>query len=154
MPVSLRKIDDTNRTAVLALRVAPEQEQFVGGTVHNALADAQAYPHANPWFRAIYAEDVLVGFVMLSWNVVPDPPVIIGPWFLWKLLIDTRYQRKGYGQTAVRLIADIVRAEGGTELFTSYVEGEGEPWPFYQRLGFRKNGERDNNNEQILVLKL
>ena len=154
MPISLRKTDDTNRTAVLALRVAPEQEQFVGGTVHNALAGAQAYPHANPWYRAIYAGDVLVGFVMISWNVVPDPPVIIGPWFLWKLLIDTSHQRKGYGQTAVRLIADMVRAEGGTELFTSYVEGEGEPWPFYQRLGFRKNGERDNNNEQILVLKL
>lgn len=153
MPVSLRKIDDTNRTAVLALRVAPEQQQFVG-TVRSALADAQAYPHANPWFRAIYAGDVLVGFVMISWNVVPEPPVIIGPWFLWKLLIDTRYQRKGYGQTAVRLIAEMVRAEGATELFTSYVEGEGEPWPFYQRLGFRKNGERDNNNEQILVLKL
>lgn len=52
------------------------------------------------------------------------------------------------------MIADIVRAEDGTELHTSYVEGEGEPWPFYQRLGFRKNGERDNNNEPILVLKL
>ena len=154
MSVSLRKIDDTNRTAVLALRVAPEQEQFVGGTLREALADAQAYPHANPWVRAIYAEDVPVGFVMISWNVVPEPPSIIGPWFLWKLLIDSRYQRRGYGRTAVNLIAEIVRAEGGTELLTSYVEGEGEPWSFYKRLGFQKSGERDDNNEIILVLKL
>lgn len=153
MSVSLRKIDDTNRTAVLALSVLPEQEQFVG-TVREALADAQAYPHANPWTRAIYAEDVPVGFAMISWNVVPDPPSIIGPWFLWKLLLDSRYQGKGYGRTAVNLIAEIVRAEGGTELLTSYVEGEGEPWPFYKRLGFRKSGERDDNNEVILTLKL
>ncbi len=153
MSVTLRKIDDTNRTAVLALSVLPAQKQFVG-TVRDALADAQRYPHANPWARAIYAEDVPVGFVMISWNVVPDPPSIIGPWFLWKLLIDFRYQGRGYGETAVNLIAEIVRAEGGTELLTSYVEGEGEPWPFYKRLGFRKTGERDDNNEVVLALKL
>lgn len=154
MTVSLRKIDDTNRTAVLALRVVPEEEQFVGGTLREALEDAQEYPHANPWIRAIYAEDVPVGFVMISWNVVPDPPSVIGPWYLWKLMIDSRYQRKGYGKTAVNLIAEIVRAEGGTELLTSYVAGEGEPWPFYKRLGFRKTGVRDDNNEAILALKL
>lgn len=153
MSVSLRKIDDTNRTAVLALRVASKQEQFVG-TVREALADAQAYPQANPWVRAIYAEDVPVGFVMISWNVGPDPPSIIGPWFLWKLLIDSRYQRKGYGKMAVNLIAEIVRAEGGTELLTSFVKGVGDPWPFYKRLGFQKTGEYDDNNEAILVLKL
>jgi diamine N-acetyltransferase len=153
MSVSLRKIDDMNRTTVLALRVAPGQEQFVG-TVRAALEDAQAYPQANPWIRAIYAEDVPVGFVMISWNVIPDPPSIIGPWFLWKLLIDSRYQGRGYGRTAVNLIAEIVRAEGGTELLTSYVAGEGEPWPFYKRLGFRKTGEQDDNNEVILALKL
>jgi hypothetical protein len=33
----------------------------------------------------------LVGFVMVSWNVEPQPPEIIGPWFLWKLLIDQRH---------------------------------------------------------------
>ncbi|MCA9945974.1 MAG: GNAT family N-acetyltransferase [Anaerolineales bacterium] len=153
MSVTLRKIDDTNRTAVLTLRVALEQKQFVG-TVQDALADAKRYPHANPWYRAIYDEDVPVGFVMISWNVVPEPPGIIGPWFLWKLLIDFRYQRKGYGKTAVNLIAEIVRAEGGTELLTSFVEGEGEPWPFYKRLGFQKSGERDDSNEVILALKL
>ena len=153
MSVSLRTINDSNRTAVLTLSVLPEQKQFVG-TVRDALADAQRYPHANPWYRAIYAGDVPVGFVMISWNVVPDPPRIVGPWFLWKFLIDSRYQRRGYGKTAVNLIAEIVRAEGGTELFTSYVEGEGGPWPFYKRLGFQKTGERDDNNEAILALKL
>ena len=40
---------------------------------------------------------VPVGFVMLSWNVVPQPPRIIGPWFLWKLLVDERHQHRGYG---------------------------------------------------------
>jgi diamine N-acetyltransferase len=126
MSISLRKIDDTNRAPVLALCVAPQQKQFVG-TVGAAIKDAEAYPQANPWYRAIYAADTPVGFVMISWNVIPQPPSIIGPWFLWKLLIDSRHQRTGYGRATVNLIAKIVRAEGGTELLTSYVEGEGEP---------------------------
>ena len=40
MVVTLRKFTDVNREAVLALRVAHEQERFVGGSVQNALADA------------------------------------------------------------------------------------------------------------------
>jgi diamine N-acetyltransferase len=153
MSISLRKIDDTNRALVLALSVAPQQKQFVGA-VGAAITDADTYQHANPWYRAIYAAEVPVGFVMISWNVIPQPPRIIGPWFLWKLLIDSRYQRTGYGRATVDLIANMVRAEGGTELFTSYAEGEGEPWPFYERLGFQQTGERDDNNEVIIVLKL
>ena len=41
-----------------------------------------------------------------------QPPEIIGPWFLWKLLIDQRYQGRGYGSEAVRQIARLVQAEG------------------------------------------
>jgi len=65
MTVSLHKIEDSNRAAVLALRVAPEQEQFVS-TVSDAREDAEAYPQGNPWYRAIYAVDAPVGF---SWLV-------------------------------------------------------------------------------------
>jgi diamine N-acetyltransferase len=91
MVVTLRELTDDNRAAVLALRVAPQQERFVGGSVQDALDDAWEYRHAKPWYRVIYADDEPVGFVMVSWDVEPQPPEIIGPWFLWKLLIDQRY---------------------------------------------------------------
>jgi diamine N-acetyltransferase len=133
--------------------VRSEQRRFVE-TVSDALEDAAEIPEGNPWYRAIYAGDEPVGFVMLSWHVTRDPPRIIGPWFLWKLLIDARHQGRGYGREAVRLVADIVCAEGATELLTSYVPGVGEPWPFYRRLGFRPTGELDNNGEIILSLDL
>ena len=35
-----------------------------------------------------------------------------------------------------------MRNAGATELLTSYTTGEGEPWPFYERLGFVPTGER------------
>ena len=151
--VTLREITDGNREAVLALRTAPAQERFVG-TVAGALADAQEIPEGRPWYRAIYAGDQPVGFVMLSWNVDPEPPRIIGPWFLWKLLVDERHQLRGYGREAVELVADLVRAQGATELLTSCVVGEGGPEPFYRRLGFVDTGELDENGEIILTLGL
>ena len=151
--VALREVTDQNRRAVLALRVASTQERFVG-TVVGALADAQEIPEGKPWYRAIYADDQPVGFVMLSWNVEPEPPRIIGPWFLWKLLLDERHQRRGYGREAVGLIADIVRANGAAELLTSCVPGGDGPESFYRRIGFRPTGEVDDNAEIILALDL
>jgi diamine N-acetyltransferase len=102
--VTLGEITDRNREAVLALRVTPGQERFVG-SVRNALAQAARYPHANPWYRAVCAGGEPVGFVLVSWDVEPQPPEIIGPWFLWKLLIDQRHQGRGYGAAAVRQVA-------------------------------------------------
>lgn len=151
--MTLREITDANRPAVLALRVAPHQRRFVG-SVPEALADAARYPQARPWYRAVYAAGEPVGFVMLSWNVPPQPPEIIGPWFLWKLLIDERHQGCGYGREVVRRVAELVRAEGATELLTSYLPQEGGPAGFYRRLGFVPSGEFDANGEVIVGLPL
>ena len=151
--VSLREIRDDNRDDVLALHVTPTQERFVG-TVAKSLMEAEETPEGKPWYRAIYADDVPVGFVMLSWDVTPDPPRIIGPWFLWRLLIDVQYQGRGYGREAVRLVSDILREHGAAELLTSYGVGEGGPELFYQRLGFRPTGERAEMGEVIVALNL
>jgi GNAT superfamily N-acetyltransferase len=151
--VTLRELTESNRAAVVGLSVAPAQRQFVG-SVAGALEDAADTPEGNPWYRAIYAKDEPVGFVMLSWDVIPDPPRIIGPWFLWKLIIDEHHQRLGYGRAAVRLVADVVRAQGATELLTSHGQGDGEPGPFYRSVGFRPTGELDDQGEIILTLDL
>jgi GNAT superfamily N-acetyltransferase len=151
--VTLRQLTEANRDEVLAIGVAPTQEAFVS-SVADSLEEAEEYPQANPWCRAVYAGEVPVGFVMVSWDCVPQPPVIWGPWFLWKLLIDERHQGKGYGTAVVNQVADLVRAAGGSELLTSYVPGPGNPQPFYARLGFVATGDVDSNGEPILRLDL
>ena len=85
---------------------------------------------------------------MLSWDVTPAPG-IFGPWFLWRLLIDERHQGRGYGRAALELIVDLVRAEGATQLLTSYQPGDGGPWPFYEKFGFVPTGEIDGT--EILI---
>lgn len=149
--VQLEVITDANRDAVVALHVGPGQDLFVAG-VRESIDEAAVTPEGNPWYRAIYAGDEPVGFVMLSWDVTPVPG-IIGPWFLWRLLIDERHQRKGYGRAAITLIADLIRAEGATELLTSHQPGDGGPWPFYEKVGFRPTGAMDGT-EVVISLDL
>src|SRR3954452_15473112 len=53
--ITLREITEDNAESVLALRLAPGQERFVT-SVADSLAEAETYPHGNPWFRAVYAD--------------------------------------------------------------------------------------------------
>lgn len=153
MAVQLREITDENRSEVVALRTTPEQERFVS-TVADSLREAEVHPEGNPWFRAVYDEDEPVGFVMLSWDVTPQPPEIHGPWFLWKLLIDHRHQGNGYGQEVLRQVVGLIREHGAVELLTSHVPGEGSPAGFYAKLGFEPTGELDPEGEVLLRLRI
>jgi diamine N-acetyltransferase len=91
---------------------------------------------------------------MLAWNVDPQPPRIIGPWFLWKLLIDRRHQRLGYGHEVMRQIVELIRSQGATELLTSYAPGDSSPAGFYQALGFVPTGAVDDDGEVLARLPL
>jgi GNAT superfamily N-acetyltransferase len=148
--ITLREITEDD---ALALRLGPGQGRFVT-SVTDSLAEADEHPEGNPWFRAVHADELPVGFVMLSWDVEPQPPDIHGPWFLWKLLIDHRHQGRGYGREVVRQVAELVRGHGAAELLTSHVPGEGGPAGFYARLGFVPTGELDPDGEIILRLVL
>ncbi len=151
--VTLREIGPDIEEAVLALRVAPAQEQFVSG-VAASLIEAADTPEAHPWIRAVLIDDEPVGFVMLGWDTVPVPGRIWGPYFLWKLLVDAAHQRRGIGAATVGLVADAVRANGGDVLFTSCGQGKGSPQPFYEALGFVPTGEVDAHGEVHLALSL
>jgi GNAT superfamily N-acetyltransferase len=144
MAIELREVTDEVREELRSVRVGEGQKRFVS-SVEESLAEAELYPQAKPWFRAVYADGVAVGFVMISWDVEPDPPELWGPWFLWKLLIDERQQGRGLGREVVGAIVDIVRREGGDELITSYGEGPGGPGGFYRGLGFVPTGDVDHD---------
>jgi GNAT superfamily N-acetyltransferase len=144
MPIELHEVTDEVREELRSVRVGEGQERFVS-SVEESLAEAELYPQAKPWFRAVYADGVAVGFVMISWDVEPDPPELWGPWFLWKLLIDERHQGRGLGREVVLAIVDIVRHEGGDALITSYGEGPGGPGGFYRGLGFVPTGDVDHD---------
>lgn len=131
--VTLREVTRATVRQICRLKVAPEQEQFVAP---NAVSIAEAHFEPKAWFRAIYADEEPVGFVMLYDD--PDKP----EYFLWRFMIAAPYQHLGFGRAALTLVIDHVRARPqARDLGLSYHPGEGSPRPFYERLGFVDTGE-------------
>jgi diamine N-acetyltransferase len=148
--VSLRPIDGSNREAVEALRVSPAQEGFVS-SVADSLLEAAEEPDGRALSWAVYADEMPVGFVMIS-DEVGGPEYIAH--YLWKLLIDARHQRRGYGTATLELIVEYFRGRGVEEMWTSAGQGDGSPIPFYERYGFERTGEVVFDDEVLLRLKL
>lgn len=144
--VSLREISGETARDIMRLKVTPEQRQFVAS---NEISIAQAYfQREHAWFRAIYADETPVGFLMLYDN--PEEPT----YFLWRFMIDVRYQGLGYGRKAVdRLIEHVKTRPGAEKLLVSCVPGAGSPCPFYERMGFTYTGEEEGI-ELVMSLKL
>ena len=147
--VSLRPITDANREQVEALAVAPPQRRFVS-SVPASLAEAAAEPDAQALYWAIYDDEVPVGFVMIA-DEVGSPEYIAH--FLWKLLIDERHQRRGFGTATLDLIVEFFRSRGVGEMWTSAGQGEGSPVAFYESYGFTRTGEL-HGNEILLRLEI
>ncbi|MCX4966872.1 GNAT family N-acetyltransferase [Streptomyces sp. NBC_00654] len=152
-PVTLRAITDLNRPAVLDLRVAAGQESFVDGVVRS-LRDAAEHPELAPWPRAVYAGERPVGFMMLADGVAEGNPDVPWPFYLWRMLIDGRFQGRGYGRAALdAAVAHLRSGPDARELVTSVVPGEGSPLGFYLRYGFAETGEMFDH-ERVLRLAL
>ena len=141
--VSLREITSDNFKEILRLKVTPRQESFVAS---NDRSIAEAHFDRQAWYRGIYADEHPVGFLMLAdENLDPayDEPECCS---LWRLMIDARYQRLGFGRKALELVVDHVRAHpNATMLLASYLPGDGSPEQFYHEFGFTPTGEMDGN---------
>ncbi len=142
--ITLREIIKDTLRPILNLEVAAHQKDFVAP---NAVSIAQAHFEGdNAWFRAIYADETPVGFVMID-----DDPAN-AEYGLWRFMIDQHYQGLGFGRRALQTVIEHIKTRpGAKEFFTSCVPGEGSPCPFYERMGFVSTGEMD---EDEIVMKL
>lgn len=152
-PVSLREITADTVRAITKLTVSTEQGSYVAS---NAVSLAQALFAPSAWYRAIYAGDSPVGFVMVEDQTLlqgaerPAQPSI----GLWRFMIDQRCQGRGFGRAALLLVIEHFRQRPGiTEFLTSCMPGPLSPKGFYESLGFIDHGEFDED-EMVLRLPL
>jgi diamine N-acetyltransferase len=143
--VSLREVTADTVRAICALGPHEAQTGFVAP---NAVSIAQAYFNPAAVFRAVYADETPVGFVM--WRPGDDRESCV----LWRFMIDRRHQGKGYGREAVALWLKSLPPLGYKLVQTSYVAGAGGPRGFYLAQGFRDTGERRANGEWPMELVL
>jgi len=108
--------------SVAHLHRGPNGRQHINSIAEievEAREDARAMPH--PWAVRDTETGVVVGFTMVSDNI-PEPidDDLVGPYFLWKLLIDHTHQRRGYGSATLRVVVDYLATRRGADvLFTS-----------------------------------
>lgn len=148
--VTLDLVTDANRRDVIALAVNEEQKAFVA-TNRRSLDQAAADPGA--WPRAIVANGTPVGFIMLhdeTLKAVPEEPGYI---YLWRMMVDQRYQGLGYGADAIRLVVNYARTRpDATRIVASYIEGEASAAGFYKKLEFRKTGQIVGGETEIELI--
>jgi diamine N-acetyltransferase len=155
--VRLRDIVSSgDHAAVMGLRRGPGQDQYLD-SMEEIFAEAgeeqRAMPH--PWAVHDAQTGALVGFAMISDNV-PQPmdEDLVGPYYLWKLLIDHRFQRRGYGAATLDAVVGYLATRPGADvLYTSCADGPGSPRGFYLRYGFTDTG-RVMWGENLLALDL
>lgn len=67
-----------------------------------------------------------------------------GCYILDQFFIDHRFQRRGYGKAAVRLLLDQLRRESRfSNVYLCYCAGNEEAKNLYLQLGFRHTGEEE-----------
>ena len=149
--VSLQRITADSLEDILALSVSEAQKDYVAS---NERSLAEAHFDEGAWFRAIYADETPVGFVLVHDETLCEKPREEGHVFLWRLMIDQRYQRMGFGRRGLRLVLAHVRSRPDVKrLQTSFRRGEGGAQGFYEKIGFKETHE-DETGEVFAVLEL
>ncbi len=140
--VQLKPVTQENLGAVLELKVAENQETFVSSTAESL---AQAYVYTDTAFPfAVYDDGNPVGFIMLGYYEEKKY------YTLWKLLIDRKYQGRGYGRKALELgIAFLKERFHVTEIYTGVLPGNNVAKSLYHSVGFKDTGLFENGMEEL-----
>lgn len=138
--ISLREITKDTVRQITGLDVGPEQHGLVAP---NSVSIAEAYFEPKAWFRAIYAGEEPVGFAMVFRN--PEERVF----YIWRFMVDARFQGQGIGRRALELLLEEARADGVPEVTLSVVPGPHSALAFYERCGFQATGEMHGGEAEL-----
>ena len=151
-------VNSRNRAEVEHLEVFAEQSGFIE-SVTQCLQEADKLElwtigseadRRRCWRPVgVYDGDALIGFAMYGffWEYLP-----FGRLWLDRLLIDKKYQGKGYGKRVVLALLDRLRTEYSCDtIYLSVYETNSHAIHLYQQIGFHFNGEYDTNGEHVMV---
>jgi histidinol dehydrogenase len=144
---SVRPVDRSNAEAVMKLQVAAGQRAFVS-PVERSLAQVAYEPCGRA--MAMFDGEQPVG-MMLLYDVRKDEEDPANQLYVWRLLVDARFQKRGYGRRAMAWVVDEARREGYVEVGLSHVDKPGHAGAFYEKLGFAYTGEVDEGERKMLL---
>lgn len=144
--VILKKIEESNFVECFNLKLKVGQEEFVSHPIRSL---AQAYVYYNQCTPfAIYKDAIMVGYVMVIYDYDEET------YNIWHMMIDEKYQGKGYGSEALELCVDYIKSkpfgESHDVILTCNINNI-HGIHIYEKLGFKDTGERDDDE---MVMKL
>lgn len=148
--IHFEPITSHNRAAALALKISSSQKGFIE-TVAQCLEEAA---HSSRWHPlAIYDGDTMVGFAMYGfflWQYLP-----FGKLWLDRLMIDEKFQGKGYGHAAFEaLVKRLIREFPNKNIYLSVIKENTAAIRLYEKFGFCFNGKRDTKGEYIMEYRI
>jgi diamine N-acetyltransferase len=139
--ITLRKINMKNLHECLNLKLKKRQKNFVASNMYS-LAEAKADNVSVP--LAIYHGCDMVGFTMYWYDRKNKRGCID------RLMIDKKYQRKGYGKAAmVKVMERLKKNKGCRRIVISYIPENKAAEKLYLGLGFKKTGRTTGQGEEL-----
>ncbi len=146
MMIELKEITKENYIEAVKLKVSTSQDDYVAPNVFS-IAQSKFYSGWKP--TAIYDDNNMIGFLMYGEDDLNEGDGTI--WII-RLMIDEKFQGKGYGKDSmVKLIDHIKYNYQQKELFVSFVPENSAAKNLYKSLGFFDTGRVE---EDEIVFKL
>lgn len=142
MNVSLREITPANFKECIDLKVADDQATFVATNVASIAQSKIVFPKATT--LAVYAGEEMVGFVMFGFDDEENH------YYLGRLMIDEKFQGRGYGKAAtLAVIEELRKLDDCKEVFLSFVPENTNAERLYKSVGFERTGKL--NGSEIVM---
>jgi diamine N-acetyltransferase len=133
--VLLRSVTAENWKACANLMLSKGQENFVPSNLYS-IAEAQFYPQSRS--RAVYANDDLVGYALYGIDETT------GLWRIFRLMVGEKFQGKGYGREAMKVILEDIKEEAKVVLVRYNLENE-VARQLYESFGFKEIGRTETH---------
>lgn len=159
--LKLKKINRNNIAEILKLEVFDNQKSFIATNNSSIIEAYIAITENNHVFTfGIYKDDTPIGFLMIGYDVNSDgegaPKIAKGNYNIWRLMIDKKFQGKGFGKKAMNLALEFVNtfACGRAKYcWLSYESDNDVARELYKSVGFVETDEIDGE-EIVAVLEL
>jgi len=143
--VTLREITKENYEEICDLEVAEDQKRHLSSNMESLV---ESMFHDHMVHRAIYWNDKPVGFIMGARHT--DTQVGI-----FRFMIDSDYQKKGIGRSALELaIAEIRQIEGIKSIQICYHPDNEVAKRLYVKIGFQEVGMDDTGEDMLAVMSV
>lgn len=147
--IHLKVIDQSNYKACIQLKTTTAQKDFVAANWYSLL-ESQFEEQRQAF--GIYREKEMIGFIMFSYYDA-DEQYPVDSWWIERLMIDQRFQNKGYGRKALqKSIKWFEQNLNQKELRISAVFSNEAALHLYESLGFVRTGE-EIDGEAVLLKK-